>query len=299
MRRGFCDEPYEEWDGGDSPRRSRVTRLADLLEGEGRGDSSTSQSYSLPDKAVGGRQDDTGTITLGTGVSRPTILSVTPEGSGDMIAVVLAIPPRDSMDYAVERPAQTKKPHRMRICLLAEQYAELRSEGICLECGDISEEHAARLTDAGELCEAIRRGMAALEYGDRSARRLIHSLTAKGVARQRAEDAVAYLTRKGYVREEDAARRRVSCDLRKGWGPRRIREDLRAQGLESRAVEAAMEELSEVDFRESCAEVIRKKYGMIPADRGERQKMTAALMRLGYDLDHIRGAARLLARENP
>ena len=57
MRRGFCDEPYEEWDGGDSPRRSRVTRLADLLEGEGRGDSSTPQPSSLPDKAEGGQHD--------------------------------------------------------------------------------------------------------------------------------------------------------------------------------------------------------------------------------------------------
>lgn len=298
MRRGFCDEPFEGYDGGESPRRSRVTRLVDLLEGEGRGERPVPRPSSPAGKDEDGRRGGKLTLVLGGGVSVPTILSVTPEGSGDMIAVSLAIPSRDIADTTEERTAPPPKPRRVRICLLVEQYAELRSEGICLECGDISEEHAARLTDAGALCEAIRRGMAALQYGDRSARRLIHSLTAKGVTRERAEAAVAYLIRKGYIREEDAARHRAGCDLRKGWGPRRIREDLRAQGLESEAVEAAMEELSEVDFRENCARVIRKKYGKLPTDRGERQKMTAALIRLGYDSEHIRGAARLLAQES-
>ena len=89
-------------------------------------------------------------------------------------------------------------------------------------------------------------------------------------------------------------------NLKKGWGPRRIREDLRAKGFGADALEEAMESLAEVDFAHNCADVIRKKYGEtsaeLPTDRGERQKMTAALMRLGYDPDHIRDALRIIER---
>lgn len=293
MRRGYPDEPYEG--DGEMPRRSRVIRLADIPEEPRRSERRGSRPLSPAPGEGGGVGSGRPSSPLGTEAVSPTILSVTPEGDGDRIAVVLAIPSRESSDgEGVRAP---KKPRRLRVCLLVEQYAALRAEGISLECGDISETLAARLTDEGELCEAIRRGLSALQYGDRSAHRLIRSLTAKGISRERAEAAASYLIRKGFIREEDTARRRVGCGLRKGWGPRRIREDLRLQGLESEAVEAAMEELSSVDFGERCAEVIQKKYGKPPRERGERQRMTAALLRLGYDLDQVRWATRRLEEE--
>jgi SOS response regulatory protein OraA/RecX len=54
-----------------------------------------------------------------------------------------------------------------------------------------------------------------------------------------------------------------------------------------------MDGLSEEDFSSHCADVIRKKYREIPEERGARQKMTAALMRLGYDMEHIREAVAI------
>lgn len=276
MRRVTPDDPFE--DDGVSSRAPRVARLIDLLDdaetdgGERRG--TVSRGDPLPNEPAR------------VIVSAPTILSVTPEGEGETVAVSLVLPPC----------GEGKKSRRVKLRLLVEQYADLRAQGVSLECGDISEETAAMLAEAGELSDAIRRGMAALQYGDRSARRLAENLIAKGIKRETAEAAAAYLTRKGYIREEDTARRRVSGALRKGWGPRRIREDLRARWLEPKAVEAAMEELAQVDFDEICAEVIRKKYGDLPVERAERQKLTAALMRLGYDLDHIHAAMRLLSR---
>ena len=299
MRRIACDDPF---DGGDEPpRRSRVVRLIDLTDEGGsepcRDHLEKRPSRSTAPESVGGeacRKVKNPRPAVGAEsrekphipAAVPTVLSVTPEGEGETIAVTMVLP----------TDGEEQKPRRIKLHLLVEQYANLRADGVSLDCGDISEEHAALLIEAGELCEAIRRGMAALQYGDRSAHRLATSLGAKGIPRETAEAAAAYLARKGYIREEETARRRVGSDLRKGWGPRRIREDLRALGLESEAVDMAMEELSEVDFDELCAEVIRKKYGDLPAERGERQKMTAALMRLGYDADHIRGAMRLLTR---
>ena len=165
------------------------------------------------------------------------------------------------------------------------------------ECGILTHEEADILLTAGKLCAAIRRGMGLLAYGDQSARRLASKLVAKGTDRETATAAAAYLAEHGFIREDDTARLRAEQGVRKGWGPRRIREDLWAQGFTAAAAEDALEALSEVDFSENCAGVIRKKYGSVPADRTERQKITAALMRLGYESDDIREAMRRVRRE--
>ncbi len=235
-------------------------------------------------------------------VTQPTILSVTPEGEGETLAVVLALPLSD-VDTLDEggtsgESDRRKKAKRVKLRLLVEQYADLQESGLAVRPGEITPAQAEELMRAGELCAAIRRGMSLLQYGDRSARRLASGLMAKGASREAAEAAAAYLVGKGYIREDDTARRFAEQDLRKGWGPRRIREDLRARGFTPEAVDEAMETLEEVDFCSVCATVIRKKYGELPADYGDRRKMTAALMRLGYDSDHIREASRQVAEED-
>ena len=210
------------------------------------------------------------------------VLSVTPAGEGETVTVVLALPD----------PEGTKA-QRVSFRLLAEQYAELG-----IKTGKITPEYAETLLDAGRLCGAIRRGIALLQYGNQSARRLAYKLTVKGVDRETAARAVAYLTEKGYIREDDTATLRAEQGIRKGWGERRIREDLIARGFTREAVEEAMESLADTDWEENCAEAIRKKYGGIPEDRGERQKLIASMMRLGYDTDTVREAMRTILRES-
>ena len=210
------------------------------------------------------------------------VLSVTPAGEGETVNVVLAM------------PAETgEKPLRFSFLLLVEQYADLG-----VQVGEVTPERAEALLEAGRLCGAIRRGIAMLGYADHSARRLICKLTAKGVDRETAEAAVAYLSEKGYVREESAAARRVRQGLDKGWGERRIGEDLFAHGFSRDVVEEALAELSDVDWVEACAAAIRKRYREIPGDRGELQKLMAAMMRMGYDSDTVRSAMREILKEN-
>lgn len=185
---------------------------------------------------------------------------------------------------------------RQRIPLTAEQYA-----GMGLSVGSISVEEAARLTEAGQLCRAIRKGMELLGYGDLSVRRMVWKLTVRGADRETAAGAAAYLKEKGFLREESAAERRAEQGARKLWGPRRIRQDLMAQGYEEAAVQAAMEALSDpenpesTDYIANCATLIRKKYGEVPADRQERQRMLAGLTRLGYTYEQVREAARMVS----
>lgn len=210
------------------------------------------------------------------------VLSVTPAGEGETVTVVLALPDPEG-----------KKAQRVSFHLLVEQYAELG-----VKTGEITPEYTETLLDAGRLCGAIRRGISMLGYGDQSARRLAYKLTAKGVDRDTAARAVAYLTERGYIREESTATLRARQSVGKGWGERRIREDLMAHGFTREAVEEAMENISDTDWEENCAAAIRKKYGEIPEDRGERQKLIASMMRLGYDADTVKEAMRTILREN-
>ncbi len=215
------------------------------------------------------------------------ILSVKPMGDGDTVAVTLSVP------AASEDPAgKGSARERLRLCLLVEQYADLRPQE-----GEISPEDAADLLAAGQFCAAVKRGMRLLQYGDQSARRLAWKLTAKGIDRENADAAAAYLARKGYIHEDDTARLRAEQDVRKLWGPRRIREDLRANGFTPEAVTEAMEAIGDVDFEETCVAAMRKKYRVVPKDSGERQKMVAALVRLGYDFETVRAAMRRMERE--
>lgn len=222
-----------------------------------------------------------------------TVLSVTPEGEGETVAVVLSTPAFEvgRITGGKDSP-ESAEPVRLKLHLLVEQYTDLKPT-----VGEITPEQAEALTEAGRLCAAIRRGMSLLGYGDPSARRLAYKLTVKGVDRETASAAVAYLVDKGYIREDNAATLRAEQSFRKGWGPRRIREDLRAQGFSAETAEEAMASLLEVDWVEACAEVIRKKYGEIPEDRGARQKLIATVMRLGYDTDTVREAMRVILRE--
>ncbi len=215
------------------------------------------------------------------------ILSVRPSGEGETVEVVLSLPNQREDDADPDR-----KPTRLALHLLLEQYADLAPRK-----GGISAEEADALLIAGRLCAAIKRGMNLLQYGDMSARRLSYKLTAKGVDRTAAEEAAAYLTEKGYIREDNAAALRAAADVRKGWGPRRVREDLRANGFTPDAVEDALASLADVDFEENCAVLIRRKYCPLPADRADTQKMVASLMRMGYDTDMIRSAARRVKAE--
>jgi SOS response regulatory protein OraA/RecX len=198
------------------------------------------------------------------------------------VTVVLALPDPEG-----------KKAQRVSFHLLVEQYAELG-----VKTGGITPAYAEALLDAGKLCGAIRRGISMLGYGDQSARRLAYKLTAKGVDRDTATRAVAYLTERGYIREESTATLRARGGVSKGWGERRIREDLMAHGFTREAVEEAMESLSDTDWVENCAVAIRKKYGEIPEDKGARQKLIAAMMRLGYDADTVKEAVRDILRKS-
>ena len=158
-----------------------------------------------------------------------------------------------------------------------------------------------RILDAGRLCEAIRMGMSLLYYGDLSERRMVYKLTARGMERAVAQKAAHYLCERGLLQETESAVHRARQSVRKGWGRRRIADDLRAHGYADGAIEDALVALEDVDFEALCAEVIRKKYRSVPdsspTGRAARQKMIAALLRLGFSMDEVRHAMHTVMAE--
>ena len=205
----------------------------------------------------------------------PCILSVAPIGEGEQVAIRLRAPQTDENGHMSLADC--------KVYLLVEQYAALR-----LTVGPISDTKLDAIREAGQLTVAIRRGLQLLQYGDQSARRLSYKLTARGIDRASAEAAADYLAAHGYMHEDSAAIRRAEQGARKLWGPRRIREDLRAAGYPSDAIAEAMEALADVDFQENCLTLLRKKSPTLPADRAARQKLMAAVMRMGYEGDMVR-----------
>ena len=270
-------EDGQTLDGNAHPHRARL--LSEI--GEKRTEKFTVDTVEEMGTRASARESDT-----------CRIISVHPEGSGEWMAVELYIPLEES-HLLVSSDAVTcdgdGESCRVIFHLTIQQYTALRPK-----TGAVSFEGATSLLEAGRLSEALRMGMEHLSRSSLSQKGLGDKLTAKGVSRDIAFQAAACLAEEGMIREEDTALLRVEQGLRKGWGPRRIREDLRAKGFASDSIGAAMSTLRDVDHVKRLVAVIRKKYGGIPADRRERDKMVAALLRLGYGMDTVRHAMERL-----
>jgi SOS response regulatory protein OraA/RecX len=78
--------------------------------------------------------------------------------------------------------------------------------------------------------------------------------------------------------------------LRKLWGAKRISAHLWSKGYAQETMHGLADLLSEVDFSENCAMLIKKHYGEVPTDADEHRRMIASLSRYGYSIGEIRKA---------
>jgi len=208
----------------------------------------------------------------------------------------------------------------MRAFLLS---AELRNGGEEVFCefeitnGDFSETRGATLSaedflkyklaegeiDAGlldaifrdaEVYAAFKKGLYLLGYGASSRKNISYKLKTKGFGESAAAAAAKMLCKKGFIDEaRDAARLAEICTA-KLCGKKKIAAHLFEKGYGQEIVASVIAGLDEEEMTENCACLIAKKYGGIPADRAEREKMFAFLMRYGYTGDTIKSAISLL-----
>ena len=140
------------------------------------------------------------------------------------------------------------------------------------------------------MSEAVNKALKMLERRDYSEGELISKLTEKGIAQTEAEEAVGRMVSLGFVNDERYAELVVRHSLKKGYGPRRIRDELYRHMVPKELWDAAMAELPEQsDTVEMLVE--RKLRGKTP-DKKELKKVTDMLLRRGFGWNEINAVLR-------
>lgn len=150
----------------------------------------------------------------------------------------------------------------------------------------------------GETLEALRasartssaRTAAANIIGTRalSKKELTRRLVKKGSEEPDAQAAADWLEGIGAVNDAAYAASLVRHYGGKGYGPARVREELRRRGVDRELWDEAMEEMP--DPAEILDRLIRKRCGGDLSDPGERRRTCDALLRRGFGWGEVRAA---------
>jgi len=130
---------------------------------------------------------------------------------------------------------------------------------------------------------------------EHSREELARKLLARGFAADAVDGAIESLVNAGLIDEDRLADAYVSERLRKGFGPLRIREELRAKGLSDERI-APHIHLAQQDLLRRVAAAHDKRFGPgAPADAKERARRVRFLEQRGFPLDlvsrYLRGGA--------
>ncbi len=159
---------------------------------------------------------------------------------------------------------------------------------------EITPELYDRLHDAAARTAALRDCALLLRSRDRSEAELKRKLREKRHPAEAIESALAYVKGKGYLNEEAACLRYAEAAVRSShYGPRRIAAYLRSHGYDAKAASSAACAVPEEDYRAALDWQLTHKYpALAEAAPAEREKIYAALLRLGFTSDEIRAALR-------
>ena len=121
-----------------------------------------------------------------------------------------------------------------------------------------------------------------------SKRELTRRLVKKGSEEADAKAAADWLEDIGAVDDAAYAASLARHDGGRGYGPARVREELRRRGVDRSLWDQALEELPEA--AETLDRLIQKKCGGDLADPREKKRVSQALMRRGFDWSDVRAA---------
>lgn len=168
-------------------------------------------------------------------------------------------------------------------------------EKLELSVGEISGDTLSEIERCAEITEAFFSACASFAFAEGSKKALSRKLLKKGFSKEATLAAIEIVDARGFVNESEIAFSRMRAFLAKRWGRGRIIAKLFEEGFEGSAIDSVNDALDEIDFPSACAAVIERKYGDIPADKRERDKMCASLSRLGYSLAEIRSAIKIFS----
>ena len=155
---------------------------------------------------------------------------------------------------------------------------------------EISDEELTELLDAVSFRRAYNKGLDLLSRRPYGTKELIKKLCEKGHEKESAEKACDRLLELGLLSDEEFARL-LANELyeRKGYGIKRIKQELIFRGIDREIAENAIETL-DIDTQSRIILVIKKKYLNKIDDEKGRKRAIDGLMRLGYSYSDIKSA---------
>jgi regulatory protein len=175
-----------------------------------------------------------------------------------------------------------------------------------LRAGDpLSADRQQELVDEDAPYRARERALGLLGVRDRSRRELEMRLRQAGFDPPVVGETVEWLAGLGYLDDRRFAGAYVAEKQRGGWGPRRIRAELAAKGVERSVVDEAVAGLEDAgsagrgDGDPALEEMIRKRFGgqfAVDPEAAER-RLAGFLARRGYDWDTVGRMIRMLRAE--
>jgi regulatory protein len=132
--------------------------------------------------------------------------------------------------------------------------------------------------------------VALLARREHSAHELVAKLDQRGYDPEVAKRVLDDLERRGLLSDTRYVSALIAQRAARGHGPLRIRNELRASGVDAALVEAEIER-SERDWSALATEVRRKRFGEeLPGDWPERARQSRFLQYRGFTGDQIRSA---------
>lgn len=133
---------------------------------------------------------------------------------------------------------------------------------------------------------------------DRTVAEVRERLEAQEIDAEVVDEAIAELTRQGYLDDARYAHRfaedRRTIDA---WGAERIERRLLAVGVEPALIAAAIGERGASEELEAALTVLRRRFPHAPTDDRDRDRALGLLVRKGYDLDLAYDAVRTYERD--
>lgn len=156
---------------------------------------------------------------------------------------------------------------------------------------DVPEAALEQLRDAAGESQARRRAANILSARPLSRKELEKRLTEKGETPQHAQAAADYMEHLGYLDDCAYAMTLVEHYAAKGYGPRKVRDELYRRGVPREFWEEALAQLDEPN--DTLDKLVEAKLRRVEApDRRDLKRVSDALMRRGYAWSDISAALR-------
>ena len=163
--------------------------------------------------------------------------------------------------------------------------------GFALYAGkELSEEETDRLLDSVRRSGRKKRAIELLMRKPQSRKELGRKLLEWDASEEEAADICDRMEELGYLDEREYAGRVVRHYAAKGFGERKLRDELYRRGIPRELWEEALEQVE--DPSDTLDAFIAKKLAGKTPDRKEMGKVSAALARRGYNWSDINDAMR-------